>query len=189
MCVNSGGRGGGGGGGGALMCNQTCVSFISKTQCGQKAPIKTTSESVWCAQPSRWSFQSCGLLWNEAWEGLSWYDVWTQKTEDIPPSCLQWAVMGTGVVGPHIFPRDSFSFNLFRREQTKPSSHDPAENMDLKCRRRERESEKQTHEYWHDRNSLQFWNSDLCFVFFLKCGFFFPRLICWAAGVKKFVDS
>lgn len=171
------------------MCNQTCVSFISKTQCGQKAPIKTTSESVWCAQPSRWSFQSCGLLWNEAWEGLSWYDVWTQKTEDIPPSCLQWAVMGTGAVGPHIFPCDSFSFNLFRREQTKPSSHNPAENMDLKCRRRERESERQTREYWHDRNSLQFWNSDLYLKKKRKCGLFFSCLICWAAGVKKFVDS
>lgn len=55
--------------------------------------------------------------------------------------------MGTGVVGPHIFPRDSFGFNLFRREQTKASSRNPAENMDLKRRRRERESERQTREY------------------------------------------
>lgn len=69
------------------------------------------------------------LLWNGAWNGLSWCDVWTRrkekkekKTQDIPPSCLQWAVMGTGMAGPHKFPRDPFTPNLFCRKGTEPLS-------------------------------------------------------------------
>lgn len=52
-----------------------------------------------------------------------------KKTQDIPPSCLQWAVMGTGLAGPHKFPRDPFTLNLFCREGAEPLSRQKKKNL------------------------------------------------------------